>query len=77
MISWEDFNYINKGNLKEAFEDMCRMFFNYYYFDNKAIFAKTTNNPGIEIEPINCGDKLISFQAKHFEKGNKYLPEQA
>ena len=32
MISWEDFNYINKGNLKEAFEDMCRMFFNYYYF---------------------------------------------
>ncbi|MFA6867133.1 MAG: hypothetical protein WCR54_06405 [Clostridia bacterium] len=72
MISWKDFNFTNQKDPEDAFENMCRIFFNYYFFDNKANFKCCHNNPGIEIEPILCNGKRISFQAKHFAKTNNY-----
>ncbi len=72
MISWDDFTYTNKNDIKNKFENMCNILFNYMFFDNKATFQKSCNNPGIEIEPILCDGELISFQAKHFSKKNSY-----
>lgn len=72
MITWEDFNITNKNNKQTAFENMCRIFFNYYFFNNRAIFKQKYNNSGIEIEPIQYQGKLISFQAKYIESGNVY-----
>lgn len=72
MITWEDFNITNSNNKKSAFENMCRILFNYHFFNNKAIFKQKFNNPGIEIEPIDYKDKKISFQAKYIESDNIY-----
>lgn len=70
MITWEDFNITNSNNKKSAFENMCRILFNYHFFNNKAIFKQKFNNPGIEIEPIDYKNKKISFQAKYIESDN-------
>lgn len=72
MITWEDFNITNSSNKKTAFENMCRVFFNYYFFDNKAILMQKSNNPGIEVEPIEYNGKKISFQSKYIESENIY-----
>lgn len=72
MITWEDFNITNSTNKQSAFENMCRIFFNYYFFDNKAIFSQKANNPGIEVEPIEYNGKKISFQSKFIESENIY-----
>lgn len=72
MITWEDFNITNKNNKKTAFENMCRILFNYYFFNNKAILKQKFDNPGIEIEPINLNGEKISFQSKYIESNNIY-----
>ena len=72
MITWEDFNSTNANNKKTAFENMCRILFNYYFFNNTAILKQKYNNPGIEVEPVECKGKRISFQAKYIESGNVY-----
>lgn len=72
MITWEDFIFTNRNNTRTAFENMCRILFNYYFFSNKAIFEQKPNNPGIEIEPICHNGKMISFQAKFIESDSIY-----
>lgn len=77
MITWEDFIFTNRNNTRTAFENMCRIFFNYYFFSNKAIFEQKPNNPGIEIEPICHNGKMISFQAKFVESDSIYAQLKA
>lgn len=72
MITWEDFNITNANNKQTAFENMCRILFNYYFFDNKAILQQKHNNPGIEVEPIKLNGTMISFQSKYIESENIY-----
>jgi len=54
-------------NAQNAFEDMCRLLFNRTFFDNKAHFTTSPNNPGIEVLPIlhEGTNKRISFQSKY------------
>ena len=72
MITWDDFNNTNSANKQTAFENMCRILFNYHFFDNKAIFKQKFNNPGVEIEPIELKNQKISFQSKYIESGTVY-----
>jgi len=71
IVTWTDFEK-NNSNIKKDFEDMCRVFFNIKFFNGDAIFTKSPNHPGVEIEPIKCGDKFISFQSKHFGSTTSY-----
>lgn len=66
MITWDDFNNTNKENKTLAFENLCRILFNYHFFNNKAIFTQKLNNPGVEIEPIELDGNKVSFQSKYF-----------
>ncbi|MDR0424353.1 MAG: hypothetical protein LBH39_02665, partial [Clostridiales Family XIII bacterium] len=71
LITWTRFAQCNSGNLNAAFENMCRMLFNRFFFDGKAILSSSPNNPGIEVEPVLHSDsnERISFQSK-FSTGN-------
>ena len=70
-VTWAHFEAVNQST-QTAFENMCRLLFNRYFFDRKALFHSNPNNPGVEIEPIiePKGGKRISFQAKYFTKVN-------
>lgn len=65
-ISWSQFEICNTDT-QFAFERMCRLLFNYHFFDGKEIFHSNPNNPGIEILPIlnKKSNKRISFQSKY------------
>jgi len=64
-LSWSQFEVCNQST-QTAFEKMCRLLFNRFFFDNRAIFHSNPNNPGVEVEPIldPKSNKHISFQAK-------------
>ena len=66
-ITWSQFETCNP-NTQTAFENMCRLLFNRFFFDNEAILHSNPNNPGVEVNPAVClkADKRISFQAKYF-----------
>jgi len=72
-ITWDNFATCNP-NTEEKFEQMCRLIFKLQYFDDKAIFQNSPNNPGIEIEPVTHQEtgKKISFQAKYFRNRLDY-----
>lgn len=67
VISWSQFEICNP-NTQVAFENMCRMLFNNFFFDGKGLFHSDPHNPGVEIVPIlhKKTGKRISFQAKYF-----------
>lgn len=66
-ITWPQFESCNEDP-QTAFEKMCRLLFNRYFFDNKALLHSNPNNPGVEVEPIieTKSHKHISFQSKYF-----------
>lgn len=68
QVSWSKFESIN-SNVRNSFEDMCRMLFKRQFFNINTIFNSLPNHPGIEIFPILeiSTNKRISFQAKYFE----------
>ncbi|MEA4970161.1 MAG: hypothetical protein VB051_06455 [Candidatus Pelethousia sp.] len=74
LINWSRFEQCNSANLTSAFENMCRMQFNRFFFDGKAILTSSPNNPGIEVEPVLhlSTNKHISFQAKYFTSNIDY-----
>ncbi len=65
-LNWTQFESCNPDS-QYAFERMCRLLFNHYFFDGKAIMHSNPNNPGIEILPIKevSSNKRISFQSKY------------
>lgn len=65
-LNWTQFESCNPDS-QYAFERMCRLLFNHYFFDGQAIPHSNPNNPGIEILPILevSSNKRISFQSKY------------
>ena len=70
-LNWAQFESCN-SDTKVAFENMCHLLFNHYFFDGKAIFDSNPNNPGIEIFPIleKSSNKRISFQSKYLSSND-------
>lgn len=70
-ISWSQFANCNLDT-QIAFEKMCRLLFNFHFFNGKEIFHSNPNNPGIEILPIlhNESNKKISFQSKYLSSND-------
>jgi len=66
-ISWSQFEICNQDS-RVAFENMCRLLFNRFFFHNQAILHSNPNNPGIEVLPTLevKTNKRISFQSKYF-----------
>lgn len=66
-ITWSQFEVCNPDT-RVAFENMCRLLFNAYFFNGRCLFSTCPNNPGIEIMPVlhEESGKWISFQAKYF-----------
>lgn len=66
-ITWAQFEICNL-NHQVAFENMCRILFNSFFFDGKALPHANPNNPGVEVQPMlhQESGKRISFQAKYF-----------
>lgn len=66
-ITWSQFEICN-ADTRIAFENMCRMLFNNFFFDGKGLFHSDPNNPGTETVPVlhEKTGKRISFQAKYF-----------
>ncbi len=72
MLNWIDFEAHSK-NLQDDFESMCRAIFRLKYINNPTdILPQKSNNPGIEVEPVNVSDSYISFQAKYINSDNIY-----
>lgn len=68
-ITWSQFEACNP-DAEAAFENMCRILFNDFFFDGKGLLHSDPNNPGVEVIPITHKQtgKRISFQAKYLEK---------
>lgn len=66
-VSWAQFEVCN-ANTETAFEEMCRLLFNDFFFAGKAILHSDPNNPGVEVQPTMHPEsgKRISFQSKYF-----------
>ena len=66
-ISWNQFEYVNKGNLTDAFEDLTRIYFKIEYAKNISIelIAKNSIHPGFEADPIEYNGKKLAFQSKY------------
>lgn len=66
-ITWSQFEVCNPDT-QAAFENMCRILFNAFFFNGKGLFHSDPNNPGVEIVPIlhEESGQWISFQAKYF-----------
>lgn len=72
LLSWNDFKN-NSNNPTGDFEDLCRLFFKIYYLkDVYYNLSQTTNNPGIETEPVYIDGERVGFQAKYFPKNVSY-----
>lgn len=52
-LTWQKFEN-TVINTQDDFENLCRIFFKYFFFgkDSKVILSQQPNNPGIEINPI-------------------------
>ncbi len=70
-ITWAAFEQNNQDKTG-AFEQLCRILFKHTILKKPHIFLHSnSNNPGIEIEPVDNGNgKKISFQAKYFSEIN-------
>ena len=68
LMNWSRFELCNGTSITDAFESMCRMLFNEFFFSGSKILTSSPNNPGIEVEPVlhNEKNERISFQAKYF-----------
>lgn len=70
-ITWAAFEQNNQDKTG-AFEQLCRILFKHTILKKPHIFLHSnSNNPGVEIEPVDNGNgKKISFQAKYFSEIN-------
>lgn len=64
--SWEDFNQINAGNQRYAFENLCRSLFRLRYNISESL-GYFNNHAGNETEVITLDNKVIGFNAKYFD----------
>lgn len=73
MLTWENFEAKN-SNTTSAFEQMCRQLFRFQFFDKRFVLQSSSNNPGIETEPVfhEESGKVIGFQSKYFTAGINY-----
>ena len=70
LKSWNEFERINKDNIKDAFQRMCTYLFCYTY--NVKELCEEPNHPGIETYPITFDNKRYGFQCKHFDNRVDY-----
>ena len=70
-ITWAAFEQNNQDKTG-AFEQLCSILFKHTILQKPHIFFHSnSNNPGIEIEPVDNGKgKKVSFQAKYFSEIN-------
>lgn len=70
LMSWKDFELLNKDNIKDAFQRMCTYLFCYTYRVNE--LCEEPNHPGIETYPVMYRKKKYGFQSKHFDNRVDY-----
>lgn len=70
LVTWDDFNQINKLNKKDAFEQLAHYLFLHLYSIPPWKIKRHSNQAGIEVEPIKVKvedrEIFVSYQAKHF-----------
>ena len=75
-FTWDDFNFKNKDNKKDKFESLCHRLFLYKYSLKPSDVTMYSNQPGVEIQPIeilnNSKTVVASYQAKHFDGSIKW-----
>ena len=64
-VDWKAFEYKYSNNPQRAFENLAYYLFCYEFNQKNGIF-RYFNQPHIETNPIQVGDKLIGFQAKYY-----------
>ena len=64
-VNWKAFEYKFSDNPQRAFENLTYYLFCNEYGQKNGIF-RYFNQPHIETNPIQVGDKLIGFQAKYY-----------
>ena len=64
-VNWRAFEYKFSDNPQRAFENLTYCLFCNEYGQKNGIF-RYFNQPHIETNPIQVGDKLIGFQAKYY-----------
>lgn len=64
-VNWKAFEYKFSDNPQRAFENLTYYLFCNEYEQKSGIF-RYFNQPHIETNPIQVGDKLIGFQAKYY-----------
>lgn len=66
-VTWVDFESTVNDEHRD-FEDFCRLFFKIYYLGNIDVFLRqTTNNAGLETDPVSVKNTMIGFQAKYYQ----------
>lgn len=65
-VNWKAFEYKYANNPQKAFEDLTYYLFCHEFNQSKGIF-RYFNQPHIETNPIQIGDKLIGFQSKYYK----------
>lgn len=65
-VDWKAFEYKYSDNPQNAFENLSYYLFCHKFNQKNGIF-RYFNQPHIETNPIQVQDKLIGFQAKHYE----------
>ena len=64
-VNWKAFEYKFSDNPQRAFENLAYYLFCNEYGKKNGIF-RYFNQPHIETNPIQVGDKLVGFQAKYY-----------
>lgn len=64
-VNWKAFEYKYSDNLQRAFENLTYYLFCHEFHQKNGIF-RYFNQPHIETNPIQVGDKLIGFQSKYY-----------
>ena len=71
-VTWVDFESTVNDEHRD-FEDFCRLFFKIYYLGNVDVFLRqTTNNAGLETDPVSVKNTMIGFQAKYYRNNTDY-----
>ena len=64
-VNWKAFEYKYSDNPQKAFENLTYYLFCHEFNQNSGIF-RYFNQPHIETNPIQVGEKFIGFQAKYY-----------